>query len=136
MEDRIEIKELNQENSDKILEMCNRLYPEYNFRIEDGSCDHCTRGIVTWWDKNKTYKECWNQWGKLHWFQFCFTWLASNLIYSKKDITLSRSKLIHYDMLMNAMNIFYGESGEHPVDFLYKIFKSDDKGKTSNQSGD
>jgi len=99
--------ELTKEHKSKLLEMCEKLFPEYKYISYDIDIVH--PGFISMWKKRILgfhYNGL-----IIHWFEFCMIHLAFKLC--KKDFnTLSLntySNLIQYN--------------QHPVDYLYEKFK-------------
>lgn len=102
--------ELTQEHKDKLLEMCNMLFPEYKYwDLHDGTCDLCTENTL---DYSLEEKPQWNSWNRIHWFEFCVKILGQKLLDIDDDAD------DYYD--------FIGEccaATSHPIDYLYEEFK-------------
>lgn len=113
--------QLTEEDKSKLLEMCKVLFPEYTYGFEN---DFSDIGIMEYYTNVE-------DWKFIHWFEFCMTHLANEIIY-KEEKTLRTCENEHNFMLKQLMNVFYNEKGIHPIDYLYKEFKKlkDDQGTT------
>jgi hypothetical protein len=96
--------QLTEEHKVKLLEMCNKLFPEYK------DLNYYKDYIGIGWSK------------QIHWFEFCMTWLSHKIIFNSNN-KLSACNHNHASLLESTMSIFYGEKhGIHPVDYLYEEF--------------
>lgn len=99
----LESIKLTEEHKSKLLEMCKVLFPEYT----------CW-GFSGYMAKAVQFKEVdKDNWEAIQWFEFCMTHLATKL-----DSLRNREYLIHGPCFVNAMH------SNHPVNYLYKQFKS------------
>lgn len=111
--------QLTEKQKEMLLEMAKTMFPEYKyFNLHDGVCDLCTENTL---DFAKIEKPTWNAWQRIHWFEFCITYLSDKILYLKSK-SLSRCKLNHSEMLMEIMKNFYKEDSIHPIDYLYEQF--------------
>ena len=85
--------ELTEEHKSKLLEMCETLFPKYDFTLDKWEFCFVTFGLKTY----SLYTE------HIHWFEFCMTHLSEKI-----DCDL-------------AHNIIYMK--KHPIDYLYEEFK-------------
>lgn len=117
--------ELTQEHKDKLIEMCEFLFPKYDFRIlseyfgiNDNSHIHGDQNNIIIFSK-KT-----NTWvTTFHWFEFCMTHLSHAIIFNPKN-SLRACNHNHAGLLESVMHLFYNEKQAiHPVDYLYDEFK-------------
>jgi hypothetical protein len=98
---------LTKEQKEKLLEMCNVLFPEYNEIV-------LTKHNTLRFGYKETNVKTWIGNMSIHWFEFCVTNLTTKIfnilkLYLKTDIASYRGRIIQYE--------------EHPVDYLYKEFK-------------
>ena len=107
---------LTDNHKSKLLEMCKKLFPEYNIDNElygGGDYVHFTRGKEI---PNIEYDEfeideC------IHWFEFCVTKLAPKILCQNKSI-INSSYSKNYFLQNKIIN-----SNEHIVNYLYEEFK-------------
>lgn len=99
--------ELTAEHKSKLLEMCNKLFPEERkfFKILSGNIYYSNNGNFP---------------GKsIHWFEFCMTYLMYKLSYEFSEIPNIKGKSIHRELWeLNKGDYFK----KHPVDYLYEEF--------------
>jgi hypothetical protein len=99
-----EIK-LTEEHKSKLLEMCNKLFPEYDFTLDKWKQCFVTLGL-----KSKVAYD-----SHIHWFEFCMTHLYTKLIVDKYNYySIS-------DAMSNGYTMIYDQ---HPIDYLYDEFKN------------
>ncbi len=124
---------LTEEHKKKLLEMCNKLFPEYmkggnfyftNHLHEPGEYESCIEDLtkaetnfITYYcfgqklKKNETAIEHYNKWfGSIHWFEFCMTHLTTKIY--NVNITTYSPDLYRGNIIQN----------HHPVDYLYSEF--------------
>jgi hypothetical protein len=97
--------ELTEEHKSKLLEMCNKLFPEYDFTLDKWKQCFVTLGL-----KSKVAYD-----SHIHWFEFCMTYLCDKL----KSLN-GFNDYDDYDCDTSLMSCWF-ES--HPVDYLYEKFK-------------
>lgn len=102
--------ELTEDHNIKLLEMCNSLFPEYKFTLEQ----NCQLGAYSYSFNSLVFSKLTEENHLLkgiesHWFEFCMTYLAKKLLVMY-DFTI-------YQTTGNFMYV-------HPVDYLYKQFKN------------
>jgi len=106
---------LTKRQEKKLLKMCKKLFPEYDFRIQ----------------KEIFGKELSVQFGKktndlyensIHWFEFCYGILLSK-IFNHKDYPHSHIGDDDSDGRIDFSHEFSWFVKFHPVDYLYKHFK-------------
>jgi hypothetical protein len=122
---------LTEEHKSKLLEMCNKLFPEYgDVQLLKSYCateyDATGSPYLRWYipfehNGKKTTKLI-----KIHWFEFCMTHLVEKLIevineYESKLSDSKREKFFieifePYELLMSIKD-------KHPIDYLYEEFK-------------
>jgi hypothetical protein len=116
--------ELTEDHKIKLLEMCNFLFPEYKFTLEQD----CQLGAHSYSFNNLVFSKLTEKNHllngiEIHWFEFCITWLSHKIIFNPNN-KLFACNHNHASLLESTMSIFYGEKhGIHPVDYLYKRFK-------------
>jgi len=106
--------ELTEEHKSKILEMCNKLFPEYN-KIEidieanyDGTQDYLQFTKI---NPSDTIF--------IHWFEFCMITLQQKLCkLLDKPVDLWNIELI------GKLFFYTNSNGIHPIDYLYEEFKN------------
>ena len=104
--------ELTQEHKSKLLEMCNKLFPQYqeiDIEIEDNY--EGTQDYVQLIKKCKITIY-------IHWFEFCMTHLQNQILVKASE--LNKSDDLEYDFFSKLTDSWY-ES--HPIDYLYEEFK-------------
>lgn len=87
--------QLTEEHKSKLLEMCEKLFPEYDFTLDKWEQCFVTLGLKTK-DLYETH---------IYWFEFCITHLPYKLKLSRYQITR---------LILDTT---------HPVDYLYDEFK-------------
>jgi len=135
--------ELTEEHKSKLLEMCNKLFPEYSEiywnsgKGSNGSSEHLGFGTPT--EENPNF----NNYIYIHWFEFCMTYLIEKLndkyhevlkeksweefppyvsnVYSnaKGKWNLYTKFHFHYPKACNGGSNF----PINPIDYLYEEFK-------------
>lgn len=88
--------ELTKDHKSKLLEMCEKLFPEYDFTLDKWEQCFVTLGL-----KSKVAYD-----SHIHWFEFCMTHLARVLMCKNTK---------HMQQLFMGL--------KHPVDYLYEEFK-------------
>lgn len=102
--------ELTEEHKSKLLEMCNKLFPEYkeiiltkqkflNFGFKDHISYTSRIGNMS-----------------IHWFEFCMTHLIPK--FEKQGIHIN-----YWLMTLGPKHIHWPVNFNHPVDYLYQEFK-------------
>lgn len=126
--------ELTTEHRIKLLKMCKKLFPEFNFELSDEYCDLCTVDTLFIWDINKEFRDAWNQWIRIHWYEFCNTWLVEK-IFNPIPSAIQRDLKERMSDYFWKSNVWWSEKYigeldsdggvwcEHPIDYLYKEFK-------------
>jgi len=101
---------LSQEQKHKLLEMCKKLFPEYNFELVDFSGGDHRNSVYALRIKesvdNPVLDVCW--------FELCQTYMADKLAFLKED---SRSGII------KEIEFYRINENMHLVDYLYEEFK-------------
>lgn len=109
------IIEINEEQKEKLLEMCKKLFPEYTF-MDWGLCRR---------EKQlKYYHKEWTSAKFINWFEFCLTHLLREIC------ILCTNKNFGFDpwdfdkMMKKSIEkcLLYDEP-KHPIDYLYAEFK-------------
>ena len=96
--------ELTKEHKSKLLEMCEKLFPEYDFTLDKWEQCFVTLGL-----KSKVVYD-----SHIHWFEFCMTHLFTKVIVEQYG----------YMSISHAMsNGYYTIYSNHPIDYLYEEFK-------------
>ena len=116
---------LTEKHKSKLLEMCGKLFPEYEFKWKyirsHNSGFYGTTLVITEKDKCR-YTSSYNE---IHWFEFCLTYLLSRLakfsmnVWNKGDCTETDIEIFKEEAVVPHIISL----GKHPVDFLYKEFK-------------
>ncbi len=96
--------ELTEEHKSKLLEMCEKLFPEYDFTLDKWEQCFVTLGL-----KSKVAYD-----SHIHWFEFCMTHLVDK-IYETRLFNGTEPPFIS----MVASRINCG----HIIDYLYEEFK-------------
>lgn len=105
--------ELTEEHKSKLLEMCKELFIESKPKIDSNN-------IVSLWilDSEGLSEGEYNF--KIHWFEFCMTYLMYKLSYEFSKIPNIKGRSIHIELWeLNKGDYFK----KHPVDYLYEEFK-------------
>ena len=108
---------LTKEHKEKLLEMCNKLFPEYIITFNINALEYGTFMVT---NNGETI---------IHWFEFCMTHLVDKIFESFEEDDED-----FYDRYINNGALFYGvgvseiifvmlNSKKHPVDYLYEEFK-------------
>lgn len=105
---------LTGEQYDKLLEMCKKLFPEYSNLTIDLD-DYFISNFYK--INNNTYEP----FIKIHWFEFCITWLLKEISksYTPYGANSDEGMIIFQNEALE--NIFI--LNDHPVDYLYEQFK-------------
>lgn len=104
---------LTEKQKDNLIEMCNKLFPEYtgiDIRDYNDECFPISKQdapCIFFWT-NRKYEV-------FHWFEFCYTELAYKILDSENN-----SKYVDD---CTEVDLFTGFCTIHPIDFLYKEFK-------------
>lgn len=108
----MESLKLTKEQENKLLEMAEKLFPEYFFDEEGEDYYIDEDGIINFLIpiKENEYK-C----GEIHWFEFCMTYLAEKIIPAFCDMEKMYSGIMGND----ESDCFK----KHPIDYLYEEFK-------------
>ncbi len=106
--------DINKKQKEMLLEMCNKLFPEYKeiiLEIEDNY--EGSKDFIQFTKINPNYGDT----IYIHWFEFCWTLLnkilESNLSPIKDSETIKEFGLICFNQFESL----------HPVDYLYEEFK-------------
>ena len=112
--------DLSRDQFNMLVEMCSKLFPEYEIVEYNEQFDDLTDGLIRFRIGNP-YKSI-----TFHWFEFCMTHLANEL-YNNIDYTDSSEFNInlYVDLMLDMVNFKI-----NPIDFLYKEFL---KTKTNNK---
>lgn len=115
--------ELTKEQKDKLLEMSNDLFPEYKqIEFEKSGMINLFKTILTP-TKNYDY---------IHWFEFCMTHLVEKILNPKPNKP-ERNLKDKFEKFFWQSNLYangFTIDNIHPVDYLWKIYKSNKKIKT------
>jgi len=115
--------ELTEDHKSKLLEMCKKLFPEYEISVNhvgEGYINH----VIFYEAHDQMYKPIQHyppgkpfpkRLFKIHWFEFCMTHLKDKL-----QDKLEKVSKLDYDYQMKAYDSWW-ES--HPIDYLYEEFK-------------
>lgn len=111
--------ELTEDHKSKLLEMCKKLFPEYNFiNFQEsslmGAWGYDFNNICLSKKSNDLYDIEIN----IHWFEFCMTHLANKMI-ELGELPNFNNKL-DYEFF-SILQSSWWES--HPIDYLYEEFK-------------
>lgn len=122
--------ELTEEHKSKLLEMCEKLFPE-----QIPFCIGLSQELRKGWGYSREYI-----FGKvdtfedngiiIHWFEFCMTHLVEKVLNPKDEISKNMmKKLKKFYYKATTYSWFIQNPGErecfltHPVDYLYEEFK-------------
>lgn len=114
--------ELTEAHKSKLLEMCEKLFPESNWAMstQNGTC-----GMHAPKESQEFVYEGTNPYNFpisiIHWFEFCLTYLMYRLSYEfcKPKQNISSDRPIHIELWeLNKGDYFK----KHPVDYLYEEF--------------
>lgn len=105
--------ELTEEHRSKLLEMCNKLFPEYTLILFDDQSNYYLENeeILSFCNDNEIIQ--------IHWFEFCMTHLAKKIIPKVTNYNLDSA----YDSLYNVIYQFWETKHNNIVDYLYEEFK-------------
>ena len=109
---------LTEEQKEKLLEMCNKLFPEYKFSWEYDMYGRALKqdfnDVLCIFTKEKAFN--------IHWFEFCMIWLVVKLrSFSKIQEHTPTQLMDFYNFYWDVSN--YRMTQVHPVDYLYEQFK-------------
>jgi hypothetical protein len=106
--------QLTQQQKDNLLEMCTKLYPEYNWTFEPtcelGAYDKEFNHLLY---SNKNEKDHLYMSDSIHWFELCY-----NLIFMVNQVGDFTN-----DLRYAPEGLVFSKCYEHPVDYLYKHYK-------------
>lgn len=115
---------LTEEHRSKLLEMCRKLFSEYNFRLNENVIVISEKKEISF-DTHTTYRfldmnfeTMWDLF-KIHWFEFC-TKIAYKM-FSGKQAWYQKDEFIIFMKTMCMQD--KGCSIQHPIDYLYQEFK-------------
>ena len=109
--------EITEKQREKLLEMCKVLFPEYKYwNLHGGSCDLCMENTL---DYSVKEKPKWNSWNRIHWFEFCMTYLCAKIGNSPSNSNNFDETTLRGEMYIDQEWIY----NYHPIDFLYEEFK-------------
>ena len=101
---------LTEEQKDKLLEMCNTLFPEYDFSMfHNGLNNDLDEFIIDINHLNNTH------YLSIHWFEFCMTHLAEKIFNQIDD----EDDIEYRQEFQNTCLI---SKDQHPIDYLYSEF--------------
>lgn len=108
--------ELTIEQKKKLSEMCEILFPEYEFDFSwlnqhQGECPE-----LKYWNNKMKHAEF------IHWFEFCVNHLSKKLFDLNKRKEISSLNNYVSDILLGVFKEY-----EHPVYYLYEEFKKINK---------
>jgi len=112
---------LSEDQKAKLLEMCEKLFPEWNFitfqetAIMGAGWDYDFNNMCF----SKKSKTLFDIEINIHWFEFCNTHLSDKLI-ELDDSKVDYSEKLDYDFATILQSSWF-ES--HPVDYLYNQFQ-------------
>lgn len=104
---------LTKEHESKLLEMCKVLFPEYEWDFSFIERE----GNIKYWNNKMKNAEF------IHWFEFC--WKILNKIMSNEEKT--NPAYVHECVVNFGMICFNNSEFQHPIDYLYEIFKQNEK---------
>jgi hypothetical protein len=104
--------ELTEDHKSKLLEMCEKLFPEDEFTFDndlgdDGFIDRNFLG------ENKNNLLWQDEGSHFHWFEFCVLDLATKLYNLNKRDEICKIELYRGDLIQNY----------HPIEYLYKEYQ-------------
>jgi len=110
--------ELTEEHKSKLLEMCNKLFPDYNEIILTKQ-----KTLNFGFKDNKSHtSRIANM--SIHWFEFCITKLPYKIFDSSKYPSKNAGDdTVQYLCDMMDRQTWYIKEAYHPVDYLYEEFK-------------
>lgn len=132
--------EITKEQKEKLVEICNFLWPEYRFtfhHLDEGQPDNKKSwnflpGFIMAWEKYEDGEHS-EYYGDvqifIHWFEFCMTTLAEKVIavyQINKDSEKVYSRMLNEDLskfYLESLEFSRGFTKTHPVDYLYQQFK-------------
>lgn len=108
--------ELTKEHISHIYEMCEKLFPEKDFIIEEELFQK-DKSVIFYGDKGKNFYD-----GHLHWFEFVMLQLFPKVNQWYNTHQLSA---FYYQTIGNTIGVEPNEKNtfKHPVDYLYNQFK-------------
>lgn len=127
--------EINEEQKEKLLEMCKVLFPKYpeifitEFESDDLNIFMFSKNSIKYWKKELKedfdidYISLYEADVKIHWFEFCMTHLAKKLLYLlyvPKNANSEEGYQIGMEKFSNNA-LYYPKI--HLVDYLYLEFK-------------
>lgn len=119
----MKIIELTDKQQKQLLEMCKHFYKEYK-NIDLGFDEESNTFNIFLYELYDFIKGYYS-YSKIHWFEFCLT----SLSYKLHKLRIADKLGLNYEYddenhMQEAILISYRLYNEHPVDFLYKYFKS------------
>jgi hypothetical protein len=101
---------LTDEQKNKLLQMCNDLFPEYDIAeyFDNTECCFFLK------DGDET---C------IHWFELCVIEIPERIAEGLNTVYPKDNHAFIIDMLMKKMLNFSALKKEHPVDYLYKMYE-------------
>lgn len=117
--------ELTNKHKNKLLEMCNKLFPEYLVNDYNYWEISANPNYITYvkWNHEAEWGE---QLFKIHWFEFCMTHLFDKLFKDPNKL----SKDLRYNFILTFESISDYDYHKllvldnHPIDYLYGHFKT------------
>jgi len=113
--------QLTAKQKDKLLEMCKILFPEYkSIEVDlEPTCDLCSGNTIRM-SLHENMREHWNDWVIIHFYELM--WIILNKICETYKFTpIQINKAAH----LFGMVCFNRLESQHPVDYLYEIFKTE-----------
>lgn len=118
---------LSKDQKDHLIEMCNKLFPEYMFEFIRGAdvygytiYDLFTFCLI------KDYENCEYEKSRkyIHWFEFCILLVFPKLLnfYDADKLSDFYYVTIGYKFKSEGNNAWNFERFKHPVDYLYEKF--------------
>lgn len=99
--------ELTKEHESRLLEMCKKLFPEYQWDFSFMKRE----GNIKYWNNKMKHSKF------IHWFEFCSFYLADK-IYNDE---MEESYMSNKDFYMGGL--VYKDKSQNPIDILYEEFK-------------
>jgi hypothetical protein len=116
--------EITNEHKDKLLEMCNVLFPKIYFTFRVFPTVGVSNGDLCYYLTPESNKRQY-----IHWFEFCMTHLVEKLIFNKKN-----NQKVHDDFreFFYSVNNYFIKTPLciHPIEYLYNNFKQQKNGFT------
>lgn len=110
---------LNPQHMQMLLEMCSSLFPEYDIIKYDNPTL-----FILFYKKDRKKPHLYQH--RIYWFELCMMELAEKLFFGK----VSRTNKDEYLNYVWEANLFWeaksqnSKYADHPIDYLYKVYKS------------